>query len=307
MKVVITGALGHIGSALIRNADLLAVADELVLIDDLSTQRYTSLFSLPKAAKFHFLQGDIAARLTDEVLEGADAVIHLAGIIDPVGSVSDPGALFGSNLRITQRAVDQCAARGVPMIFVSSTSVYTPSTDSVDESSTELSPASPYAQCKLQEESYVLEHLGVGQSMVFRFGTIFGTSPGMRFHTAVNKFCWQAATGVPIEVWATAMNQTRPYLAVDDAAAALSRAAIERILPGRIINAVTCDVTVEDVLDAIRACGRSPQVELIDSSIMNSLSFSAQTDAAQALGFSFPGDLQTGVRETMALLGHLEQ
>jgi UDP-glucose 4-epimerase len=306
MKVVITGALGHIGSALIRNADLVAVADELVLIDDLSTQRYTSLFSLSKAAKFHFLQGDVAARLTGEVLEGAEAVIHLAGTIDPGESVNDPGALFGNNLRITQHVVDQCAAWGVPMVFVSSTSVYTPSSDNVDESSTELSPASPYAQCKLQEESYVLEHLGVGQSMVFRFGTIFGTSPGMRFHTAVNKFCWQAATGIPIEVWSTAMDQIRPYLAVGDAAAALSQAVIDRIFSGRVINAVTCNVTVGDVLDAIRECGRSPQVRLIDSTLMNSLSFSARTDAAQSLGIGFPGDLRTGVRETLALLGHLE-
>lgn len=305
MKIVITGALGHIGSALIRNPNLVAEADELVLIDDLSTQRYTSLFGLPQGATFHFLQGDVAARLTVDVLESADAVIHLAGIIDPVASVKDPEALFGNNLRITRHVVDQCAAAGVPLIFVSSTSVYTPTSDSVNESSTELAPVSPYAQCKLLEEAYVLDHLGDGQSMVFRFGTIFGTSPGMRFHTAVNKFCWQAATGVPIEVWTTALNQTRPYLAVGDAAAALSRAAIGRILPGRIINAVTCNVTVGDVLQAIRACGRSPRVELVDSPIMNSLSFSARTDAARALGFDFPGDLQTGVRQTLAILGHL--
>jgi UDP-glucose 4-epimerase len=166
--------------------------------------------------------------------------------------------------------------------------------------------AGPYAQCKLQNESYVLEHLDAGQSLVFLFDTVFGTPPGMRFHTAVNKFCWQAATGVSIEVWTTAMDQTRPYLAGDDAASALSRAAIERILPGRIINAVRCDVTVGDVLEAIRACGRSPRVELIDSPIMSSLSFSARTDAARALGFAFHGDLQSGVRETLAILGHLE-
>ena len=47
-----------------------------------------------------------------------------------------------------------------------------------------------------------------------RFGTIFGASPGMRFHTAVNKFCWQAVMGQPITVWSTAYDQKRPYLEV---------------------------------------------------------------------------------------------
>jgi UDP-glucose 4-epimerase len=72
MKIVVTGALGHIGSALIRSPNLVAHADELVLIDDLSTQRYTSLFSLPQGATFRFLQGDVASRLTAKVLEFAD-------------------------------------------------------------------------------------------------------------------------------------------------------------------------------------------------------------------------------------------
>jgi nucleoside-diphosphate-sugar epimerase len=102
------------------------------------------------------------------------------------------------------------------------------------------------------------------------------------------------------------MNQTRPYLAVDDAAASLSLAVVDSVFPGKIINAVSQDATVLDVLDAIRACGLSPQVELIDSPIMNSLSFSARTETARALGFAFPRDLQTGVRETLALLGHLQ-
>ena len=306
MKIVITGALGHIGSHLIRYRPFLESVDEIVLVDDLSTQRFASLFDLPGSTKYRFLQGDVAERLDSDALHGARAVIHLAGITDPVGSVQAPAELFRNNLRITRHVADVCADAGIPLIFSSTTSVYTPSQTKVDESSTELAPASPYAKCKLLEEEYVLRRMGPGMSLVFRFGTIFGASSGMRFHTAVNKFCWQAAKGVPIEVWSTAMDQTRPYLAVSDASAAIARAAVEGVLPGCVINAVTCDVTVRDVLEAIRKCGRLPQIQLIDSPIMNSLSFSALTDAARALGFTFGGDLESGVRETLATLGHLE-
>jgi nucleoside-diphosphate-sugar epimerase len=44
----------------------------------------------------------------------------------------------------------------------------------------------------------------------------------MRFHTAINKFCWQAVMGKPLTVWATAKNQERPYLALSDAIRAIT-------------------------------------------------------------------------------------
>ena len=47
MKIVVTGALGHIGSRLIRELPTMFPEAEIVLIDNLSTQRYCSLFNLP--------------------------------------------------------------------------------------------------------------------------------------------------------------------------------------------------------------------------------------------------------------------
>src|ERR1700704_5984440 len=58
--------------------------------------------------------------------------------------------------------------------------------------------------------------------VIFRFGTIAGASIGMRFHTAVNKFAWQACLGIPITVWRTALHQKRPYLSLRDAVRALA-------------------------------------------------------------------------------------
>ena len=51
-----------------------------------------------------------------------------------------------------------------------------------------------------------------------RFGTIVGASPGMRFHTAVNKFCLAARFDKSFPVWKSAYNQYRPYLSLKDAA-----------------------------------------------------------------------------------------
>ena len=50
MKVLVTGGCGHIGSKFIRSDGV----DEydITVVDNLSTQRYCSLFYLPKKIKF---------------------------------------------------------------------------------------------------------------------------------------------------------------------------------------------------------------------------------------------------------------
>jgi len=302
VKIIVTGGLGHIGSALIRDPVLVDSCTEIVIIDNLATERYPSLFNLPSGTTYTFYQGDVTELLTPTLAQRADAVVHLAGITEPSASVLDPNWLYENNLRITKHVADTCAVTGTPLVFVSTTSVYTSVQTRVDETCTELDPTSPYAKCKLEEETYVLDVLQAGHAAVFRLGTIFGVSPGMRFHTAVNKFCWQAACGQPIDVWSTAMDQLRPYLALSDATVAITRTVLESIYPGEVVNAVTCDATVREVIAAISKFGCLTNVRLVDSAVMNSLSFQTSTEKAANLGFEFTGSLQSDVFDTLTLL-----
>ena len=47
MKIIITGALGHIGSKIVRLFPEIFPDSEIIMIDNLMTQRYVSLFDLP--------------------------------------------------------------------------------------------------------------------------------------------------------------------------------------------------------------------------------------------------------------------
>jgi nucleoside-diphosphate-sugar epimerase len=51
MKILITGGLGHIGSYIIENINKIKILKKIYIIDNLSTQRYCSLFNLPKTKK----------------------------------------------------------------------------------------------------------------------------------------------------------------------------------------------------------------------------------------------------------------
>jgi nucleoside-diphosphate-sugar epimerase len=305
-RILVTGALGHIGSALIRNETLQQRECHFILVDDLSTQRFPSLFNLPSGASYDFVEGDVEDALTSSLVSDVDAVVHLAAMTDPTASVEEPQRVFGNNLRITRHVAAKCAELRVPMVFTSSTSVYSGRERIARETTTSLDPQSPYARCKLDEEAAItsLVHRGL-RAAIFRLGTVFGIAPGMRFHTAVNRFCWQAATGQPLQVWATAMNQRRPYLAVSDASNALARTVVEHIYPGIPINAVTCNATVDDVIKAILAFGCSVDVTTVQSPLMNDRSYEVCTDRARQLGFTFDGELENEVASTLRLLGGL--
>src|SRR3989344_3595982 len=218
-EILITGALGHIGASLIRNINN-NLASEVLLLDNLESRRFPSLYHLPtKKYKYRFVRDDIVTADFDKYLKnsGVSAVIHLAAITDAEGSHKIPEKVKAVNFGGLKRVADACLRNEVKIFFPSTTSVYGSQALKIDETCEELKPQSPYADAKLNSEKY-LQKLGKKglRFVICRFGTIFGHSIGMRYDTAVNKFSWQAVNGMPLTVWKTAWKQKRPYLHLGD-------------------------------------------------------------------------------------------
>jgi len=127
----------------------------------------------------------------------------------------------------------------------------------------------------------------------------------MRFHTAVNKFCWQAVMGQPITVWKTAMDQKRPYLGVSDADRAIKFILDKGLFDREIYNVVSKNHTVRDIVDAIRGNIENVNVELVDSQIMNRLSYDVKSEKIGLKGFKPTDSLPEGVSDTIVLLDSL--
>ncbi len=303
MKIVLTGGLGHIGSAFLRQMPALMPGAEVIIIDDLSTQRYCSLFNLPGALRHQFVEGSLQSMDLDPHLRGADAVVHLGATTDAAGTAANPNLIFDNNLPATESLAQACVKHGVPLFFPSSTSVYGVQEGLVDEDCADLKPQSPYADCKIQEEKIIRKYGEQGlKYCLTRFGTIFGTSIGMRFHTAVNKFCWQAAMGQPITVWSTAMDQKRPYLSLDDGCRFIAFAINRNLFDNQMYNIVTENYTVRQVVDTIREFVPDLSVKLVDNMIMNQLSYEVSSEKIRSKGFVFEGDLRSAIRDTIFLL-----
>lgn len=286
-RLIVTGALGHIGSALIHALQP-GEFKEVVLIDDMSAQRYCSLFGLPDGVPFRFIEADVLTVDLEKLLDADSLVIHLAAITDAASSFDKKDQVERVNFDATVRVAEACRQAGAALVFPSTTSVYGVQQDEVDENCTleDLQPQSPYAEAKLRSERWLADCAGL-RFVTLRLGTIFGTSPGMRFHTAVNKFIWQACAGQPLTVWRTAMHQMRPYLAVDDAVAALRHVWQKKLLDRRIYNVVSTNTTVAKIVEQIQTHIPDLQVNLVDAKIMNQLSYQVSNRRFRDTGFTF--------------------
>ena len=86
MKIIITGALGHIGSKIVRLLPEIFPDSEIIMIDNLMTQRYVSLFDLPDKGRYQFYEANVLEAELSSIFEGGDVVLHLAAVTDAASS-----------------------------------------------------------------------------------------------------------------------------------------------------------------------------------------------------------------------------
>ena len=303
MRIAVTGGLGHVGAYLINQIQQYVSVSAIRVVDDASTGSLNVLTALNPSSAAQFVQADVCSPRIVDALRGADVVIHLAALTDAAGNFNKPEMMNRINFLGTKSVAEACLELDLPLFFPSTTSVYGSAEEVLDESSgaDSLRPQSPYADSKLRAEGLLLEmHASKSLRVVIvRLGTIFGWSPGMRFHTAVNKFCLQAATGQPLTVWSSAWEQRRPYLGLGDFVRALSLILKEEAFSGQIYNIVSENQSVEHMVSKLRTIVPSLEVKFVDSPIMNQLSYEVSSAKIESLGFCPSQKLVAGIQETM--------
>ena len=109
MKILITGGLGHIGSYLIENINKIKYIKKIYIIDSLLTNRYCSLFDLPKNNKrIYFFQKDLSLKDSLNNFKKVDIVINLASITDAEGSLKIRNKIYKNNLGIFANIIKYC-------------------------------------------------------------------------------------------------------------------------------------------------------------------------------------------------------
>ena len=198
--ILITGGAGYIGSLL--TGELLRAGYAVTVVDELLFGG-ESLMSYFPDENFHFIKANVWEPHAIRYALKSDfptpsAVVHLAAIVGfPACQAVGREVAWRYNVKATQRVYDQANELGVArMIFASSYSNYGLAKDNqpVNENSP-LNPQSLYAETKIAAEEYLTEQAnGDCAPLIFRFATLFGTSPRTRFDLIVNQFVLEAYT-----------------------------------------------------------------------------------------------------------------
>ena len=200
MRVVVTGGAGFIGANLC--ATLADEGHEVIALDDLSTGRATNLDG--QAVKL--VEGSILDRpLVNDVVRGADAIVHLAARGSVPRSLAEPLATHEVNATGTAEVLEAARAAGVGhLVLSSSSSVYGANPTLPKHEGLVPSPVSPYAASKLAAEATALAYqrsFGL-PVLALRFFNVFGAlQPADHDYAAVvPRFIDAALAGRPTEV-----------------------------------------------------------------------------------------------------------
>lgn len=311
MRILVTGGIGYIGSELIRRIVLNPAVESVTILDNCSSQRYASLFHLPCTKPYRFIEGDILkGEDLDLALRGINAVVHLAGITNAPQTYNIADEVQKVNYDGTKQLIQTCVERGVrQFIFASTTSIYgpVPGVAREDRAECDLLPQSPYATSKLAAEKEVLDASRDGDfsGVCLRFGSVFGPSPGMRFHTFLNNTIWRAVTGKPVTVMSAFMELTRPFLALQDAVNAVEFVLDRPDLGSEIYNVVTLNVKLGQIISEIQKNAPEMEINYTDERVLNQISYYVDDSKLKKTGFYYQGDLGANVRQTFNMLGAL--
>lgn len=303
MNVLVLGGLGHIGSKLIEDLSKDKKINKVIVIDNFLTNRYCSLFNIKKS-KLIFKFYDILSFDFKILYQkyNFDLIINLAAITDASSSFKIKNKLFKNNFEITKKITNFIKDTNIKLIFISSTSVYGENSKIVNENSL-LIPQSPYAECKIKEENFIKKKIKhKNQYIILRFGTIAGISKGMRFHTAVNKFCFEASFDLPILVWKSALRQYRPYLSLSDASKSILFLLKKNHFNNDTYNVLSENLRPIDIINEIKKHKKRIKVNLTNNKIMNLLSYKVENIKFKKLGFTFSGSIAEEIKNTMNLL-----
>jgi nucleoside-diphosphate-sugar epimerase len=265
-RILLTGVAGFIGSHL---AEFLLSSGCSIRGVDAFTDTYAprqkrdNVAPLARSPHFELITGDLVREDLRELLDGIDAVVHLAG--EP-GVPASWGTAFATyverNIVATQRLLEAATGAGVRrFVYASSSSVYGPDDRPLVESAVPR-PLSPYGASKLAGEVLVgayAQQRGLS-TVSLRFFSVFG--PRQRPDMAAHRFIEALLDHRPIAVYGDG-RQARDFTYVADIVAAASAALTAPVPTGAVLNVARGEpVEVRELIEMLAdELGVEPRID----------------------------------------------
>jgi nucleoside-diphosphate-sugar epimerase len=122
----------------------------------------------------------------------------------------------------------------------------------------------------------------------------------MRFHTAINKFCYQAALGLPLTVWSQNFDQFRPYLGINDCIGGIDFI-LRNGISNQTYNLITENYKLSDIIDIIKTI-TDVELNMVDTPLLNQFSYKVDYSKILSLGFNPKDNLESRIKSTVWML-----
>lgn len=213
MKILLTGGAGFVGSNLISRLQEIGGYEVIALDNEVLGKR-----EFIADLRHEFVHGDIRDKeLVRRIVNGVDAVVHLAADTRVIPSIANPGFNMDVNVAGSFNILEAMRETGVNRLVNASTggAIMGEVEPPVHEEMTPR-PASPYGASKLAVEGYCSAFAAsYGMSCVsLRFSNVYGPRS---FHkgSVIAHFMKQLLNDRPLEVFGDG-SQTRDFVHVRD-------------------------------------------------------------------------------------------
>jgi UDP-glucuronate 4-epimerase len=310
-RYLITGCAGFIGSTL---AETILDGGADVVGADAFTDYYprdrkeAQVARAREHAAFELTELDLGAgALPEGLVEGVDGIFHLAA---RPGVRASWGAGFpaylNDNLAATHAVVEAAAARDIPLVFASSSSIYGDALSYPTTEDTGPAPISPYGVTKLACEHLIgayIRDFGL-RCTALRYFTVYG--PRQRPDMAFQRIVEALVAGSEFEVYGDG-SQSRDFTFVADAVAATIAAMDAGPDAGTYNVGGGSEATIREVVATLEELsGRSLRIRYTDRAAGDVRRTLADTTSIRReLGWEPRFDLRGGLTAQLDAVGAL--
>lgn len=260
-RALVTGGAGFIGSHLVEH--LLAVGQEVYVIDDLSTGRPENLAAV---AQHPYVHVDYDSVLNEELLDtrvvAVDAVYHLAASVGVKLIVSNLVTSVENNVRGTEAVLQAASRHGTKVLLTSTSEVYGRSNNGtafLEKDDLRMGPPTStrwsYACSKALDEYLAFAYLyekNLPVTVVRLFNTV-GERQTASWGMVIPSLVQQALADLPLTIYGDGQ-QSRCFCYVGDVVRALHRLMEHPASVGEVYNlGSTQAVTIVELADRILA------------------------------------------------------
>ena len=259
MRFLITGGAGFIGSHLAER--LLSRGDRVVLLDNLSTGSMDNIRHLKSFEGMEYHLDNIENRqLVAELVDDADAVIHLAAAVGVKLIVESPVRTIETNVNGTQRILEAACKKRKLVLTASTSEVYGKNTNVPfrEDADLVLGPTTKgrwsYAASKALDEFLALSYWKEKQLpvIVVRLFNTVGPRQTGRYGMVLPNFVQAALDNATISIYGDG-KQSRCFCDVRDTVESLVRLIDTAHSIGEVVNVGnTEEVSIEELAQLVK-------------------------------------------------------